>query len=88
MSFLFYYYCIQNGLKYVIPDAVQNAAQANKEENSSDPHDVKTTSEREIVDNSKQYASEEHTPPNNNTRYPQTPKYLTNLMSVYKPFER
>ena len=78
---------IQNQ-KYVIPDAVQIATQANKEGNSSDPHDVKTTSKAEIGDNSKQYASEEHTPPNNNTRYPQTPKYLTNLMSVYKPFER
>ena len=75
---------IQNGLKYVIPDQI--TVQANKEENSYDPHDVKTTTE--MSDDEKQYASEEHTPPNNNTRYPQTPKYLTNLMSVYKPFER
>ena len=77
---------IQNGLKYVIPDQI--TVQANKEENSYDPHDVKTTTKTEICDNSNQYASEEHNPPNNNTRYPQTPKYLTNLMSVYKPFER
>ena len=77
-----------NGLKYVIPDATQIAVQANKEENSYEPHDVKSTTKTEICDNPKQYASEEHTPPNNNTKYPQTPKYLNNLMSVYKPFER
>ena len=76
---------IQN-LKYVIPDQI--TVQANKEENSYNPHDVKTATKTEMSDNEKQYASEEHTPPNNNTRYPQTPKYLTNLMSVYKPFER
>ena len=75
-------------LKYVIPGAAQITVQAKKEENSYDPHDVKTTTKTEMSDNEKQSASEEHTPPNNNTRYPQTPKYLTSLMSVYKPFER
>ena len=71
----------------VIPGAVQITVQAKKEEKSYDLHGVKTTTKTEICDNSNQYASEEHNPPNNNTRYPQTPKYLTNLMSVYKPFE-
>ena len=78
---------IQN-LQYVIPGAAQITVQAKKEENSYDPHDVKTTTKTEISDNEKQSASEEHTPPNNNTRYPLIPKFLTNLMSVYKPFER
>ena len=62
--------CLPRILFNVIPGAAQITVQANKEENSYDPHDVKTTTKTEICDNSKQYASEEHNQPNNNTTIP------------------